>query len=279
MAPGKRFLIQKLGVAPKDWASIVASPESWARLLAERQHQVVVSCPSALEALARAVETLGLHIVSPRIIISDSEVLTPEIRSIIRRVLGADPVDVFGAVEVSNFAWQCERRDGFHISADTHVVEVAAPPGKAGPMIVTALGMYTMPIIRYETGDQTQPEARPCACGRRLPRLAQMYGRVTDVVTLSDGRRIFWPFFYEILSGYQQLRRWQVVQAGPRQLQIRVVLDERDASFIPRMRASLQKSLPSEIELEFVPLDEIPLAPGEKLRLVIAGPHRGTQAQ
>jgi hypothetical protein len=82
------------------------------------------------------------------------------------------------------------------------------------------------------------------------------------------------PGTYEILSGYKQLRRWQAVQAAPRWLQIRVVLAERDARFIPRLRADLQQSLPNEVELEFIPLDEIPLAPGEKLRLVIAGPHR-----
>jgi phenylacetate-coenzyme A ligase PaaK-like adenylate-forming protein len=269
MALGKRFFMQKWGLAPKDWVSIVEPPESWARLLAERRHQVVVSCPSALEALARVVEELKLDIVPPRIIISDSEVLTPEVRRIIRRALGTDPVDVFGTVELSNFAWQCERRDRFHVSADTHIVEVAAPPGETGPMIVSALGMYTMPIIRYDTGDLAQTGTHVCGCGRNLPLLARMYGREADAVTLADGRQIFWPFFFEILSGYQQLRRWQVVQAGPRSLKIRMVLAERDASFIPRLRADLQESLPSEVELEFVPLDEIPLAPGEKLRLVI----------
>ena len=66
-----------------------------------------------------------------------------------------------------------------------------------------------------------------------------------------------------------------MVQAGPRWLQIRLVLAERDASFISRLRADLQELLPSEVELEFVRLDEIPLAPGEKLRLVISEPHRG----
>jgi len=278
MALGKRFFVQKLGLAPKDWISILEPPASWARLLAERRHQVVVSCPSALEALARAVEELRLEIIPPRIIISDSEVLTPEVRCIVRRALGADPVDVFGTVELSNFAWQCERRDGFHISADTHIVEVAAPPGEAGPMIVSALGMYTMPIIRYDTGDLARAGTSACACGRNLPMLSHVYGREIDVVTLADGRQIFWPFFYEILSGYQQLRRWQVVQAGPRWLQIRLVLAERDTSFIPRLRADLHEALPGEVELEIVPLDEIPSARGEKLRLVVGEPHRGIRA-
>ena len=143
-----------------------------------------------------------------------------------QRVLGTDPIDVFGLVELSNFAWECELREGFHVSTDSHIVEVDASPGKPGPLIATALGMWTMPIIRYATGDLAELDSRPCPCGRGLPLLKHLYGRAVDSVLLPRGGRLFWPFFHEVLGRYPELRQWRVVQEDAGRLRLQVVVPE-----------------------------------------------------
>lgn len=140
MTLGPRFFVQQLGIAPKEWVSILDPPESWVRRLVEIRPQVIVAGAGTLHALAEAVVTLGLTPARPRIVISDSETLSPLTRRLVHRVLGTAPIDVFGLVELSNFAWECEYRHGFHVSADSHIVEVDAPPGEPGPLIATALG-------------------------------------------------------------------------------------------------------------------------------------------
>jgi phenylacetate-CoA ligase len=269
MSPGPVYAVQKLGIAPKDWASILDPPESWARCLARRRHEVVVAGAGTLLALAQAVEGLGLRVRQPRIVVSDSETLTDATRDAVYRALGTRPVDVFGLVEVSNFAWECERRQGFHISADSHIVEVGAPPGEMGPLIVTGLGMWTMPVIRYDTGDMAEMGSGPCPCGRTPPILARVHGRRSDAVLLPDGRRLYWPYFHEIMAGFPELRQWRVVQEDLRRIRVSLVVRIGDPGLLDRIRTALSVALPSDVCLHVEAKERISVKPGEKSWAVV----------
>jgi phenylacetate-CoA ligase len=270
MTMGQRFFVQRFGIAPKEWVSILDPPESWARRLVETRPQVVVAGAGTLHALAEAIAALGLEPPRPRIIVSDSETLMPAARLVVRRVLGTDPVDVFGLEELSNFAWECELRRGFHVSADSHIVEVAAPPGEPGPIIATALGMWTMPILRYHTGDLAESDSRPCPCGRSLPLLRRIYGRAVDSVVLPGGGRLFWPFFHEVLGHYSELRQWRVLQEDAHRLSLQVVAPGDSAGLLAGIEAELRRALPGEVVLQVECVETIPRVPGEKIRMVIS---------
>lgn len=270
MTLGDRFIVQRLGLAPKEWMSVLDAPGLWAQRLSERRHEIVVAGAGTLHALAEAYERLGVEPSRPRIVISDSETLAPTTRQLIHRALGTDPIDVFGLVELSNFAWQCEHRRGFHVSADSHVVEVNAPQGTPGPLIATALGMWTMPIIRYETGDLAEIDPQPCPCGRNLPLLKHIYGRAVDSVMLPDGTRLLWPFFHEVLGRYGEIRQWRILQETPRRLRLQLVLPNNDTGVYERVEASLRDALPHEVELLSERVDTIPTLPGQKTRMVVS---------
>ena len=96
----------------------------------------MVAGAGTLDLLAEAIGDSPIQ--PPRIVISESEPLTPAARIRIRKALGSDPIDVYGLEEVSNFAWECEYRYGLHVSADSHIVEVATPLGDVGQLTVTA---------------------------------------------------------------------------------------------------------------------------------------------
>jgi phenylacetate-CoA ligase len=272
MTAGPAHGLQKLGIARKDWLSILDSPQSWARCLAAGQHEIVVASATTLGALAEAVEAGGLRVKPPRIIVSDSETLPPRTRALVQRVLGRDPVDVFGLVELSNFAWECEEHNGFHISADSHLVEVLADAGEAGPLIVTDLAMRTMPMVRYETGDMAElpREDRPCPCGRTLPMLARVHGRAVDSVLLGDGRRLFWPFFHEILGARDELRQWRVTQTSLGRVQLQLCMDPAHRPHGEQIAADVRARLPGELELIVENVDRFPDAPNQKTRQVIS---------
>ena len=218
--PSQSYFIQRLGIAPKDWMSTLDSPEQWVAVLKSRWYEVLVASASVLHAMAEKILAHGLKVPSPKILISDDETLMPTTRDFVRRAFGIEPIDVYGLCELSNFVWQCETRRGYHISADSHIVEVAAPPGEIGPVIATALGMVTMPIIRYDTGDLAEATTEPCACGRTLPVITRIWGRAVDSVELPDRRKLLWPFFYDLFSRYEELSQWRVVQADPLRLRV-----------------------------------------------------------
>ena len=268
MTFGETFFVQRIGIAPKDWMSILDPPESWAARVAETRPDVIVAGAGTLHALAEAVESLGTTLHPPRLIISDSETLSAGTKSFVRRVLGSTPIDVYGLVEVSNFAWECERGQGFHVSADSHIVEVAAPPKTPGPLIVTALGMRTMPIIRYDTGDFAEQDVTACPCGRRLPRLSRILGRAVDSVRLPDGRRLFWPFFHELLARHMQLRQWRVIQETLRSLRLQIVAPTWHDGLIEHIEADLTKALPAGMTCTIERMDHIPVPAGAKTRMV-----------
>ena len=270
MTFGRTFSVQRLGIAPKEWCSILDPPEFWAQRMVETRPDVIVAGAGTLQALAETVQTLGLNLPSPRLIVSDSETLSPATRQLVRRALGRNPVDVYGLVELSNFAWECERRSGFHVSADSHIVEVAAASGEPGPIITTALGMWTMPMIRYETGDLAEVETTLCPCGRTLPLLKRIYGRRVDSVALQDGRRIFWPFFHEVLGRYDELGQWRILQDEINEVHLQIVVTNNVQGLLSRIESDLQAVLPGEIRLRVERVETIPVSPGEKTRMIIS---------
>lgn len=270
MTFGRQFFVQRLGIAPKEWCSILDPPEFWAQRIVETRPDVIVAGAGTLHALAETVQTLGLNLPSPRLVVSDSETLSPATRQLVRRALGRDPVDVYGLVELSNFAWECERRSGFHVSADSHIVEVAAASGEPGSIITTALGMWTMPMIRYETGDLAEVETTSCPCGRTLPLLRRIYGRRVDSVALQDGRRIFWPFFHEVLGRYDELGQWRIMQDEINEIHLQIVVTNNAQGLLSRIESDLQAVLPGEIHLRVERVETIPLSPGEKTRMIIS---------
>ncbi|WNM58968.1 phenylacetate--CoA ligase family protein [Candidatus Nitrospira allomarina] len=270
MTFGQQFFVQRLGIAPKEWCSILDPPEFWAQRIIETQPDVIVAGAGTLHALAETVKTLGLNLPSLRLIVSDSETLSPATRQLVRGALGRDPVDVYGLVELSNFAWECERRSGFHVSADSHIVEVVAASGEPGPIITTALGMWTMPMIRYETGDLAEVETTLCPCGRTLPLLRRIYGRRVDSVAMQDGRRIFWPFFHEVLGRYDELRQWRILQDEINEVHLQIVVANHTQGLLPRIESDLQAVLPGEVHLRVEQVEAIPVSPGEKTRMIIS---------
>lgn len=270
MTFGQQFFIQRLGIAPKEWCSILDPPEFWAQRIVETRPDVIVAGAGTLHALAETIQTLGLNLPPPRLVISDSETLSPAMRQLVRHALGTDPIDVYGLVELSNFAWECERRSGFHVSADSHIVEVAAASGEPGPIITTALGMWTMPMIRYETGDLAEVETTLCPCGRTLPLLRRIYGRRVDSVAMQDGRRIFWPFFHEVLGRYNELRQWRILQDEINEVQLQIVVTNNAKGLLSRIESDLRAVLPGEIHLRVERVERIPLSPGEKTRMIIS---------
>ena len=227
----------------------------------------MVAGAGTLDLLATAIGNAAVR--PPRIVISDSETLTPSTRARIRDALGTDPVDVYGLEEVSNFAWECERREGMHVSADSHVVEVAAPPGEVGPLTVTALGMWTMPFIRYETGDLAERAAHRCPCGRTLPLLAALHGRSVDSIELRGGRRLLWPFFHVTLGSEPDVIQWQVVQETDTDLAVKVVLRDPGGDRCAGIATRLARRLPADVRIRVDSVATIPPEANGKRRLVI----------
>ena len=263
--------LQRLGVAPKDWVSLLDPPQRWVDVLLKKRPEVVVGGAGTLHALAEALLERGAR-YGARLVISDSETLAPETRNLVREALECDPCDVYGLEEMSNFAWQCEYREGFHVSDDSHIVEVDALSGEAGPLIVTALFSRTTPMIRYKTGDCAERAVDPCSCGRTLSLLARIHGRSVDSISLPDGRKVFWPFFHMLIGEQTHISRWRVVQTSPSHLRVEVQPLKGARVETEELRLAIVAKLPVELSVDVAEVPRFEVPASAKVRVVVAFP-------
>src|SRR5262249_31946086 len=125
--------------------------------------------------------------------------------------------------------------DGLHESSENLIVEIvvrerdgttrAARPGETGEVAVTDLHNLASPFLRYLTGDSAVARAPvPCTCGRTLPRLGTVEGRVTETLTDADGNRVEGILFTILfLTLAPHTRQFQVVQHSDRRLTLKIV--------------------------------------------------------
>ena len=90
---------------------------------------------------------------------------------------------------------QCGAREGYHMRDLDLLLEVVdpetgepVPDGELGELVLTTLRRTGMPLIRYRTGDLGRFIVSPCPCGTLKPRLAEVEGRLADVISLPGGK-------------------------------------------------------------------------------------------
>jgi phenylacetate-CoA ligase len=160
-------------------------------------------------------------------IITTAEVLLPEQRALIEQVFRGRVFDRYGCREVSVIASECEHHTGLHVNSDALLIEIDPIPHASaglGNILVTDLYNRSMPLIRYQIGDISKWQiGQVCPCGRSLPRLAGIEGRITDFLRLPDGKLISGPSLTLVVGDLSEIRQAQFVQRGSTEVQLRIV--------------------------------------------------------
>jgi len=180
--------------------------------------------------LAKILDELGISDLRPRGIISSSMMLLLHERKKIEEVFGTRVTDRYGCEEVSLIASECERHEGMHLNIEHLYVEFikddgsCAAPGEPGKIVVTDLMNHAMPFIRYKVEDVGVPTDRKCSCGRGLPLMDSVTGRVADFLAKRDGSRVAGVSLIEnTLTKIAGIDQMQVVQESIDSLVVRVV--------------------------------------------------------
>ena len=145
--------------------------------------------------LARFMIELGLEPPPLKAVVTTSEKLTSEMREIMQEAYRCPVFEEYSTVENAVFASECER-GRLHVSPDSGIVEILRPdgtpcrPGEAGEVVATCLLRAHQPLIRFRLGDMAMWSDGPCPCGRSMPILEEVVGRLEDVVTGPDGRQM-----------------------------------------------------------------------------------------
>ncbi len=186
------------------------------------------SYPSIIFFIASFIRNSGLSTPHPLAIITGGEQLQDHQRQLIGDVFGPEPYSKYSSFENWEIASECPSHSGMHVNAEDIILELVdeggarTPRGEQGRILITNLHNYGMPFIRYENGDYSSLAGVPCACGRGLPLLDSLLGRISDFIYAGSGRRvaaISVPFNRLALLGITQ---HQIVQDEPGRILLRL---------------------------------------------------------
>ena len=205
------------------------SPELWAQIHAaihRYRPTLIVGYVSSLEQFADFLSRQQLALPPVRAVIGAAEPLYASTRTAIESAFGAPVFNTYGSREFMSIAAECERRDGLHVHAENLVVETnEADADHPSEILVTDLHNYGMPFVRYAIGDAGTVVGGACGCGRGLPRLGVVDGRVLDMLRTADGRTVPGEFFPHLLKDVPELAEFRVEQPRPDALIISAVLN------------------------------------------------------
>jgi phenylacetate-CoA ligase len=237
----------------------------------EKQNPVyLLTFATNLEALAQRSLDLGVRLPALREARTISEMLPPGLHALVRKAWGVPLADLYSSQEIGYIALQCPEHEHYHVQSENVLVELlhddGAPcaPGEVGRVVLTSLHNFAMPLIRYEIGDYAEAGA-PCPCGRGLPVIRRIMGRVRNMVRLPDGGR-HWPSL-GMLSAMPEglIKQFQCVQRSLQHIEVRLVAarhltNEEEA----KLRAGMQEKLGHPFDFNIVYSERLERGSGGK---------------
>lgn len=164
---------------------------------------------------------------------------------------------------------------GLHVAPELSIVEFIkngrpVSSGETGEIVVTNLWNYSLPFIRYKTGDLGKPTNRICQCGRSLPLIDSLEGRTTDILTFSNGVSLSGPALTLIFRDIP-VDKYQIIQSQIDKVIVNLVkgkaFTSKDLKYI---RDVFNAHVGPDVVVDFNFVNKIPLTKSGKLRFIIS---------
>ncbi len=253
-----------------------ASAADYLEAISRHQVKYLLGYTSSIYGLASFALEQGLQPPKLTVVLNNAEQIFPHQRQVVGQAFQCPVRDTYGLVELACAASECSH-GRLHLWPEVGYLEVLdlesddrLPPGISGRLVGTGLLNADMPLIRYEIGDQgvLSADRDPCSCGRNLPILHSLEGRLVDLIWMPDGRRIR-VTVGAIFSG-THIREGQLIQETLEQVKVRYVPSpDFPAEENQILKQRMQERLPGmEIVLEAV--SHIPRSPNGKFQSIIS---------
>ncbi|MCS6852553.1 MAG: hypothetical protein NZ700_15465 [Gemmataceae bacterium] len=233
---------------------------------------VLLGYARSIALVARFIRENRLRPCRPRAIVTSAEMLEPHDRAVLEEVFGCPVFNRYGCREVSVIASECPQHQGLHIMAEGLFLEILkdgrpAALGELGEVVVTDLLNFGMPLIRYRIGDMASWQEGSCPCGRTLPRLREVAGRLTDFLVGSDGRLVSGVYLATYLVGQRpEVGQVQFVQTVAGRVSLLIKPGRRfrvpdDPDFLT---SALRQHLGPDTEIDWQLVDDLRPEPSGK---------------
>lgn len=186
------------------------------------------SYPFTLMMLYKYGQEAGLRMHTPQSIITTSETMPDSLRNQLQTCYQAKVFDYYGMSENAPMITQCEAQT-YHVIEDYAWHEFLDPETGnpvdqgQGEIVATGFYNYSMPLIRYRTGDEAclAGEQAGCACGRRFRIVHSIEGRREDYILTPEGLRL--NLIETPLNAGKGIMAGQYVQDSPDHMYVNIL--------------------------------------------------------
>ncbi|MGE7544411.1 phenylacetate--CoA ligase family protein [Sporosarcina newyorkensis] len=235
----------------------------------ENNATVLLCTPSYALHLAEVAKDLGIDLQNSTI----TKVITagepggsvPSIRRQIETLWGATLFDHVGMTEMGAYGYSCTEQNGIHINEAEFIAEVLdqdtlkpVANGEKGELVLTNLGRFGYPLIRYRTADVVLKSDEVCACGNPYKFFpGGVLGRADDMVVIR-GINIYPSSIEAIVREFAAVKEFRVVyftENGMDQIKVQI---ESAADIIAELSTLLRDRVGLRIAVERVEADSLP---------------------
>ena len=246
--------------------------------LNEIKPDIVYCYGSQTEQVFKYIRNHNLDFVPPRVWIYGSDMMSPGTKRLIEEEYGCLVYSTYNMNETGPLSFECEYRDGFHLNEDACHARIVDQEGRTltdgteGEVVISNLVNKATVILNYLTGDRAVMSREPCKCGRTLPLIKELQGRVCDTIYRADGTTVSYAALAPPAgSMLARVRDFQVVQERPGRICWTLVpFDNSPRDEIAAALAEATKRVfpaPDQVDVQWV--DRIELTPGHKKNFVV----------
>jgi phenylacetate-CoA ligase len=245
------------------------------KVLERFKPRLVRGHPQSIQHLASLIQEKGLDGWSPIAVTTASEALYDFQRRRIEEAWQVPVLDSYGLREHNVFIAQC-RRGGYHVFPEYGLCEVlddqgnSVRPGQEGWIVATGLHNYAQVLLRYNTRDRAVAgDGYLCNCGRTLPIVKQIIGRIDDCIYTTEGKRYSGMSF--AFFGRRGIKTARLVQNDPTRVTVQLVAtNEFDELERIELLNALRRKVEDKISFALEVVDNITQQTPGKFKFVVS---------
>jgi len=230
---------------------------------------VLVCTPTYALHLAEIAGQEGIDLASSAIRLTihagEPGASIPSVRRRIEAAWGARAYDHAGMTEMGAYGFTCQRQDAMHVNEAEFIAEILdpatgapTPEGERGELVLTNLGRWGMPAIRYRTRDLVQRGPTPCSCGRTYLTLSGgVLGRVDDMLIIR-GVNVYPSSIEDALRSVPEVQEFRVTVFKSGELDEIELEVECPPEIVPQVEARLRNALSLRIPTRAVAPGALP---------------------
>ncbi len=258
------------------------SSENRIRMIQDHGCTIVCCTPTYALHLATAAKKSGVDLsatsVTRIIVAGEPGGSVPAIRSRIEQLWGAEVIDHTGASEVGAWGFGSPDGRGIHVIESEFVVEllrfdeahprgVPVPDGEEAELVLTNLGRFGGPAIRYRTGDIVRgfrQHDQPC---KFVWLEGGVLGRADDMLVIR-GVNVFPSSIEAIIREVTPTSEFRMLVSRENEMDQLAIEAETDEATATRLAELLRDRLSMRIGVATVPPDSLPRFEAKARRLV-----------